>query len=95
MEERLTVNQEVAGSSPAPGASFIIEATMKIHNIKCNKCECVVELTDIQFGDFDCGMMGMLHCPNKCQILLPSHHTGEFGMTKTETEKPGEDPGWL
>ena len=39
---------------------------MKTHNVITIQCLCGTkfELTQIQYDDFDCGMMGFLYCPD-------------------------------
>lgn len=77
---------------------------MKVHTIVCS-CGNAFRLTDIQFCDFDCGMMGFLFC--ECgRVVLPSKNQGVMKTNtgldknnvvpmKTETiELEGEDPGW-
>jgi hypothetical protein len=60
--------------------------------IEC-KCGVKFELTEIQFDDFDCGMMGFLHCPECNMIIAPYFKTREIKIT--EQQVYGEDPGWV
>lgn len=64
---------------------------MKVHEIEC-KCGFKLRLTDIQFCDFDCGMMGMFDCPGCRNRMLP--HAEEQEVTIRTYEVEGKDPGW-
>ena len=66
---------------------------MKIHTVICSKDNTKIELTAIQFNDFEMGIMGNLHCPSCNSILLPSHSALKSTIEISEVE--GEDPGWL
>ena len=65
-----------------------------MHKVKTIECSCGVkmELTEIQFDDFDCGMMGFLKCPKCNKVLMPSGRAE--GIKITEREEEGEDMGW-
>ena len=58
-------------------------------------CECktTFDFTNIQYGDFDCGMMGFLNCPTCKQVVLPSGHR-PIDMKEETVEVDGKDPGW-
>jgi hypothetical protein len=69
---------------------------MKKHKEIRVKCSCgfTVQMSEIQFNDFDCGMMGFMNCPDCKTILLPSHHRTNRAIKQTEMEVKGEDMGW-
>lgn len=60
-------------------------------------CSCgkIIQLTEIQFDDFDCGMMGFLYCPECNTILLPTHRRKDESIKNITMEVEGEDRGWL
>jgi len=61
--------------------------------VKCS-CGSSVELSSIQFDDFDCGMMGFLYCPDCKTVLLPSHHR-TVAIKDEMREVEGADKGWI
>ena len=68
---------------------------MKTHNVITIQCLCGTkfEFTQIQYDDFDCGMMGFLYCPDCKKIIMPSHHRKEE-LTETIKNIEGQDRGW-
>ena len=81
---------------------------MKVHTLKCS-CGFTLKLTDIQFEDYDCGMMGFVFCPTCKCVVLPTHHAGKkcggkYNQLQETIECPiaehtieeveGKDPGW-
>lgn len=66
---------------------------MIIKLVKCNCGKTVFELTDIQYSDFACGIMGILRCPKCDKIVLPEDPV-KNKIEITEKEMPGIDPGW-
>jgi hypothetical protein len=69
---------------------------MKKHKEIQIKCPCgfTVQVSEIQFDDFDCGMMGFLNCPDCKTVLLPSHHRTNKAVAQETFDVEGEDKGW-
>ena len=61
--------------------------------IECG-CGFKIVLTQIQYEDFDCGMMGPFNCPLCKTILMPSERR-ENSVKETVTEVDNEDCGWI
>ena len=77
---------------PSPPKNFERRNSLCIRSyfITCS-CEKIFKLTETQFDDFDCGMMGFLKCD--CgQIIMPN--CKDRGLKIEEKEVEGEDPGW-
>jgi hypothetical protein len=70
---------------------------MEKHKEMVVKCSCgfTIRMSEIQFNDFDCGMMGFLNCPTCKTVLLPSHHRKDDKVTTEEFEVDGKDKGWM
>jgi len=64
----------------------------EIH-VKCS-CGWIIELSEIQFDDFDCGMMGFMYCPDCKAVLFPGHHRKDTKIQQTVIEVEGKDRGW-
>jgi hypothetical protein len=69
----------------------IMEQTHRIFLIKCN-CGTVIKLTEIQFHDLDCGMMGFFNCPECNNRLMP--HCKDQNVIIEEMVVDGYDNGW-
>ena len=70
-----------------------LRSYMIVKKVKCGCNKVIFDLTEIQFNDFNLGIMGFLRCPNCKKIVLPSHRS-ETEIEIKENEAPGEDPGW-
>lgn len=49
-------------------------------------------LTQIQFDDFDCGMMGHFDCPDCKSPMLPTRRNDKIRVKKFRAK--GDDKGW-
>ena len=49
-------------------------------------------MTEIQFNDFDVGMMGYFDCPICKQTLLPTKRAKHIFLSKFN--RKGKDEGW-
>lgn len=70
---------------------------MIVHSIKCghNGCGVFFNVTNIQFEDMNCGMMGFIKCPGCQRLLLPQDsNLVNPKPIITQQEVEGEDKGW-
>jgi len=67
-----------------------------MHKIVTVKCPCgfSVQMSEIQFDDFDCGMMGFMNCSKCDTVLLPSHRRTNSEIKEEVIEVEGKDRGW-
>lgn len=65
----------------------------KIITITCS-CGFRFQMSEIQFDDFDCGMMGFMNCPECDTVLLPSHHRTDNNIKEETVVVGGKDRGW-
>jgi hypothetical protein len=56
-------------------------------------CSCgqIIKFSEIEFDEFDCGMMGRLYCPKCDAILLPTHRRKDQSIKNVTVEV--EDKG--
>jgi hypothetical protein len=66
-----------------------MKAKAKEDCIITTPCLCGVELklSNMQFREFDCGMMGILNCPECKAVLFPSEYRGKvFDCERNDCE---------
>lgn len=70
---------------------------METHVEKTIICSCgdfKLGLSNVQFCDFDCGMMGFFNCPKCGEVLLPSSRA-KIKPQILEKVVEGKDMGWI